>query len=110
VLKQLGAAALGTLPANASAAPTRETPRWIPATVADRLALTRRALCASQNDFARHAGVSIDDYRRWESGDEIPIQQAAALSSATGVSLDWIYCGSPDNLRYHLVGTMTALA
>jgi hypothetical protein len=57
----LGAAALGTLPVNANAAPTGNLQRWSPTTIADRLALARCAIGASQAELrvCSAAGVRI---------------------------------------------------
>jgi len=52
------------------------------------LAKLRKAKGMTQAEFARHAGVDLDSYRRWEQGRHIPkVNDVYRLAKALGVAL-----------------------
>jgi len=76
--------------------------------IAARLVLIRKAVSAagqSQTAYAAAAGIPINTYNNWESGDHrISLNGALKLRTAYGVPLDFIYCGGqvdalPEKIR-----------
>jgi transcriptional regulator with XRE-family HTH domain len=71
--------------------------------IADRLAKTRKALGLTPSEFADGAGIKRNTYSQWESAKGRPqIDQAIALCKKYGLTLDWIYFGTPDGLPLRL--------
>lgn len=77
--------------------------------IAARLKDMRRAFgVEKQGEFAARAGIARNTYNQWEQGQRRPdIDNAIKLAETYGVTLDWIFLGSPRGLDPALVGRMT---
>ena len=76
--------------------------------IAARLKDLRRAFgITRQGEFALKAGIARNTYNQWEQGLRRPdIENAIKLVEAYGVTLDWIFLGSPRGMDPGLVGRM----
>src|SRR5262245_54205808 len=71
--------------------------------VAQRLRVIRQALDLNQAAMAALVGTSQQAWNNFESGRRrISIDQAILVCNATGVDLDWIYCGETGGIRSDL--------
>jgi len=78
--------------------------------VGERLRLTRHALGLKQHEFASQIGMSANAYSMVEAGKRlISIEDALALSSTQGITLDWVYGGDPGNLPHRIAKAIEAL-
>lgn len=78
--------------------------------VGHRLRLTRIALGYDQGVFATEAGLSASAYNQYETGRKLPsVAAASALVDRYGLTLDWIFLGDANNLRYELASSIHAL-
>lgn len=68
--------------------------------IGQRLAALRTAFAGEkQKDFAARHGFNITQWNNWETGARrIPVDDAAKLAAAYGLTLDWIYLGRRDGL------------
>lgn len=78
--------------------------------IAARLKATRLALgYDSQNEFAKHAGISATAYNNWEQAKKrIGLEQAMKLCGTYGLSLDWIYHGDASAISSALANKLRA--
>jgi len=78
--------------------------------VARRLRLAREVIGLNQGDFADGAGIKHNTYNQYETGKKrLSLQSALALREAYDLTLDWIYCGDPSNLRYEFASAIKSL-
>ena len=77
--------------------------------IASRLRDMRRAFgIRTQQEFARRAGIARNTYNQWEQATRRPdLDNAIKLAETYGVTLDWIFLGSPRGLDPALVGRMS---
>lgn len=76
--------------------------------IAARLKDLRYALgIKTQGEFARRADIARNTYNQWEQATRRPdIENAIRLAETYGVTLDWIFLGSPRGLDPALFGRM----
>jgi transcriptional regulator with XRE-family HTH domain len=87
-----------------------EDPSATPEMIGKRLQLTRQALGVGQKEFAESVGISVSSYNHYEAGRHRPSLEAAiALRAKYGLTLDWIFCGDPSNLKVSLFEAIKAM-
>jgi transcriptional regulator with XRE-family HTH domain len=80
------------------------------AAIGRRLALTREVLDLQQNEFCEKAKIAPNAYNQYERGKKRPsIENAIRLCQTYALTLDWIYLGNDDALRYSLASAIKAL-
>ena len=75
-----------------------------------RLELTRQVVGLQQNEFCERAGIATNAYNQYERGKKRPsLDNAIKLCLTYALTLDWIYLGNDDALRYSLANAIKAL-
>lgn len=81
-----------------------------PRLVGRRLRLARTALQLTQREFGDAAGIQSTAIGNYETGQRlIPPGAAVALSSAWGLTLDYIYTGELGNMQYRLAQAIQSI-
>lgn len=79
--------------------------------IGERLALIRRIVDMTQEDFAINAGLTRTQYNQCETGARMPSVEAATyLCMAYDLTLDFIFLGNPSGLRLRTVDAIKALS
>ena len=80
------------------------------AAIGRRLELTRQVVGLQQNEFCERAGIATNAYNQYERGKKRPsLDNAIKLCLTYALTLDWIYLGNDDALRYSLGNAIKAL-
>lgn len=79
--------------------------------IAERLQSLRKVMGLTQVAMCELAGCSTQEWNNWEKARKrIGVDNAIRVSTATGVSLDWIYLGDVRGLPYELATKIQARA
>jgi transcriptional regulator with XRE-family HTH domain len=77
--------------------------------IARRLIATRLAFGLTQLEFAVRAGVPGNTYNQYERAKSRPqLDYAVRICETYGVTLDWIYFGTPNGLQYDIARQILA--
>ncbi len=78
--------------------------------VGERLRYLREAHGLTQTAIGRQVGASMNRWNNWERGvGRIPVDASAQLVRMYGVTLDWIYLGREEGMRYDLIVKFRAI-
>ncbi len=78
-----------------------ESAKYTAEAVGKRVEALRKTTGLNQTDFASRAKVVRESVSLWERGKQRPgIGPAQKLADTYGVTLDWIFLGRKETLRY----------
>lgn len=81
-----------------------DKPNFHPEAVGARIELLRVALGLNQTEFAKEANILRVGVANWEAGRQRPgFDAAEKICDRFGVTLDWIFLGREETLRFEAI-------